>query len=899
MILLSLQHAYYQFNGSFNLPYANISQPLSVFKNATHMQVDILNGNTVSLYAKQDHLYQVVTRIDHKDCTKLPKLFAQDAPEYVPDLTEFSVQSDLVLVNGTFARHYARKGVNSAEVPGSTFFATLDFQQDFYCLPLNEEQCIPLRYEIRGYNTITGSHTDLYVVVYDEFDAHPDSYVLKLPSSCVAGRQRTKFGYQRPVEMGSFQDYRQFEASGALPAAFDWRVRAFLTPVRDQASCGSCWAFSAAQVIEFQVNKNRGRQSPVKVSEQQIISCLWEESSGCNGGFSMSAFQEIITKKDGKIPVEQDYQGVETQCKAQYWTTEYGQMTRFYRVESSIDQMKLALLEGPVGVAVAVPESFVYYTGGIYSDKACGNGANADLVHAVTLVGWGTDMVSGDYWIIKNSWSNAWGMDGYMFLSMENDLCGVLQEGVSVEISNTEEILPKSFEFNGRFNVPFANVSQPIQAIVDSENQRMKFSFYDDVQYTIWNGKEYYSVFTYFDNDLNASTQKCVAEPTYTGFDKTQLLTVLPDITLFTRLKDVIMYGKTFRHYQLYNIDIVKNPPTNFKAARDDYQNFYCEFVNNECIPLRWEFYGMNTLFGSHYDYYILNYDSFVSKPTFNSQDFQKPDLLCTVLGGTKSSKFGYKRASSQQFKYNLTSQFPLPEITSQYYLDVLNRKVAFPQVFNAHVNQFSNYVLDQCSCGSCWAFGTASAITARAKIAGAKVIVSEQSIIDCIWAENLNGCDGGEANDAIEQMMRRYSGKLADIQSYHYTGVTQKCQTDKWTLHDVQLKGFVNYYEINNQQLKYLLLSGPVTIAISVPESMMSYNGGIYDDEECKDTKYEDLVHQVLLVGWGINDEGVEYWIIQNSWSNIWGSNGFIYIKFGYCGVTLAVTAAVVQKIE
>ena len=88
--------------------------------------------------------------------------------------------------------------------------------------------------------------------------------------------------------------------------------------------------------------------------------------------------------------------------------------------------MKEALTEGPVAVSIAVTESMSFYSGGVFNDPACGYGKDATLVHAVTAIGWGSDDDFGDYWIIKNSWSNAWGMDGYVYISMDNDLCGVL-----------------------------------------------------------------------------------------------------------------------------------------------------------------------------------------------------------------------------------------------------------------------------------------------------------------------------------------------------------------------------------------------------------------------------------------------------------------------------------------
>lgn len=95
-------------------------------------------------------------------------------------------------------------------------------------------------------------------------------------------------------------------------------------------------------------------------------------------------------------------------------------------VNQKIDLLKEALLAGPVAVSIAVPKSLAYYSGGVYNDPACGYGEKAELVHSVVAVGWGNDTELGPYWIIRNSWSSAWGQDGYVYISMNNDLCGVL-----------------------------------------------------------------------------------------------------------------------------------------------------------------------------------------------------------------------------------------------------------------------------------------------------------------------------------------------------------------------------------------------------------------------------------------------------------------------------------------
>ena len=118
------------------------------------------------------------------------------------------------------------------------------------------------------------------------------------------------------------------------------------------------------------------------------------------------------------------------------------------------------------------------------------------------------------------------------------------------------------------------------------------------------------------------------------------------------------------------------------------------------------------------------------------------------------------------------------------------------------------------------------------------------------------------------------------------------KCDNGKWSYDDVTLESFSNTANDSIGQLKYALMSGPVTVAIVVTEKMMFYAGGVFDDDECVDNDYNALGHQVTAVGWGYDAElDKEYWIIKNSWSNAWGIDGYINIAFNHCGVLLSTT--------
>jgi len=212
-------------------------------------------------------------------------------------------------------------------------------------------------------------------------------------------------------------------ANVQVPESVDWRQSGYVTPVKDQAQCGSCWAFSATGAMEGQHFRKTGKL--VSLSEQNLVDCS-DENGGCNGGLMDLAFDYV--KQNGGIDTESSYpyEGRDRTCrfnKDNVGATVSG----FVDVESEDeDALKAALATvGPVSVAIdASNYSFQFYEDGIYNEPRC---SSFSLDHGVLAVGYGTD-AAGDYWLIKNSWGKYWGSDGYIKIARGSNLCGVATE---------------------------------------------------------------------------------------------------------------------------------------------------------------------------------------------------------------------------------------------------------------------------------------------------------------------------------------------------------------------------------------------------------------------------------------------------------------------------------------
>ncbi|XP_041069011.1 digestive cysteine proteinase 2-like isoform X1 [Carcharodon carcharias] len=218
------------------------------------------------------------------------------------------------------------------------------------------------------------------------------------------------------------------------PVNVDWRLYGAVTPVKDQAVCGSCWSFAATGVLEGALHLKTGNLIPL--SQQMLIDCTWGFGNlGCDGGLEWQTFEWIM--KHGGIADAESYGAY----MGQNGFCHYNQSTLIAKLKSYTnvisgdnEALKMAIFKnGPVAVGIDVSQkSFRFYSSGIYYEPNCGNKLE-DLNHAVLAVGYGT-LAGHSYWLIKNSWSTYWGNDGYVLISMKDNNCGVATDATYVTL---------------------------------------------------------------------------------------------------------------------------------------------------------------------------------------------------------------------------------------------------------------------------------------------------------------------------------------------------------------------------------------------------------------------------------------------------------------------------------
>lgn len=192
--------------------------------------------------------------------------------------------------------------------------------------------------------------------------------------------------------------------------------------VKNQAACGSCWAFSAVGTVEYAYQIFRGENHVL--AEQELVDCndADGENFGCNGGWQDLALKYI--KEEG-ISVEADYpyEAKDGPCRAQKRAAI--NVTEVYETEVGEESYRRNLYEnGPLAVDFWVDsKSFKAYKEGIYRSTNC-NKPNGATNHAVILIGYGVENGT-EYWLLRNSWGSNFGEKGHFRMLRGQMMCNL------------------------------------------------------------------------------------------------------------------------------------------------------------------------------------------------------------------------------------------------------------------------------------------------------------------------------------------------------------------------------------------------------------------------------------------------------------------------------------------
>ncbi|XP_007239311.3 procathepsin L [Astyanax mexicanus] len=215
----------------------------------------------------------------------------------------------------------------------------------------------------------------------------------------------------------------------AVPEEVDWRDLGYVTEIKNQEQCGSCWAFSSVGALEGQMFRKTGKLVPL--SEQQLVDCSFLYGNlGCEGGLMEEAFEYIMHNGGLEAESTYPYEAEEKMCRfKQHEAVAYCSSYAHLPEGDEMALMSAVSVIGPVAVAIdAGRHTFQLYASGVYDDPYCSKRLSN---HAVLVVGYGFDMEQGDYWLVKNSWSTVWGDKGYIKMSRnKRNQCGIASYAV-------------------------------------------------------------------------------------------------------------------------------------------------------------------------------------------------------------------------------------------------------------------------------------------------------------------------------------------------------------------------------------------------------------------------------------------------------------------------------------
>ncbi|KAK1805481.1 hypothetical protein P4O66_019780, partial [Electrophorus voltai] len=217
----------------------------------------------------------------------------------------------------------------------------------------------------------------------------------------------------------------------SLPDSFDsrdqWPNCHTISQIRDQGSCGSCWAFGAVEAMSDRFCIQSSGKVSLEVSAEDLLSCCDE----CGmGPYTIAPCEHHVNGTRPPCSGEEDTPDCVKQCTEGYSPSyaedrHFGQ--RSYSIPSDPQQIMAEIYKnGPVEAAFSVYEDFLLYKTGVYQHVTGGFLGG----HAIKILGWGEENGT-PYWLAANSWNTDWGDNGYFKILRGKNHCGIEGEMVA------------------------------------------------------------------------------------------------------------------------------------------------------------------------------------------------------------------------------------------------------------------------------------------------------------------------------------------------------------------------------------------------------------------------------------------------------------------------------------
>jgi len=229
-----------------------------------------------------------------------------------------------------------------------------------------------------------------------------------------------------------------------------------------------------------------------------------------------------------------------------------------------------------------------------------------------------------------------------------------------------------------------------------------------------------------------------------------------------------------------------------------------------------------------------------------------------------------------------------------------LNGTKDAPEAYDWRYNNVVSAVKDQRACGACWAFAATGNLEGLYAIYQGNIrTFSEQMLVDCDTTDA--GCNGGLMEYAFSWLKK--NGGIMFDSDYPYEGIKSTCKSDASKYANMTIVGWKKMSDPHSEwrcadedeMKEFLYETGPLAISLNA-DPLQIYTSGIIDLTSAK-CPSSGINHAVLLVGYGVQN-GINYWIIKNSWGKSWGEAGYFRIRRGNgtCGVNCYVVSAIVS---